>query len=445
MSRSRSRSPLTRNIIQPPRLSFLTNLAVNNRSINNNQTMAEPPLFPAGFSVSLLNEIPTYNGNPAILSEFIRAIEVITTKFCTANPTDYINKLVISSIRNKLKGQALEVVTGYHYDTWQELKTTLVENFGDQRSELNLLVDLTKLKQNRDNPIEFFNKVRTHLAIFNSKISLSNETPEIINYKLTANKSLALRTFVSGLNENLGSFIRSRNPMSLEDALRMVKEELDIRYSQSQNNINKQFANSNPNQKPNKPIANSFNPNYLKPHMPFGNVYTPKFNNFAPNSNYRPQNQHFQGQNFSPRPPFQQYKPNFFSNSPMRPTPNNFQNPNQNVFAPRQNYTPMNKPEPMDISVTKRSASQQLTNPNKFRPNPQNFPMTRQSNQQELFYHEDPSENPENNYYEPEYNEINFSEELPTNYQESYPCDNRYQNFEEPPSIENEYEAENFQ
>lgn len=432
MSRDRSRSP-HRNVFQPPRLLFLA----NQTSQSNNPIMSTPPpvVFPAGFSVSLLNEIPSYDGNPSALSEFIRSAEVITIQFCTQNPNDYINKLIISSIRNKLKDQALEVVTGYHYDTWNELKRVLVENFGDQRSELNLLVDLTKLRQNRDTPIEFFNKIRTHLAIFNSKISLGDEDPAVKNYKLLANKSLALRTFVSGLNENLGSFIRSRNPNSLEEALKMVKEELDIRYSQNQNN--KSFPNSN--QTPNKPN----NQNYPKSNVPLQNLYTPRYNNFVPNQNY------------TIRQPFPQRNQNFNPNNPMRFPPSNsrnFQNPNRNVFAPGQNKQFMNKPEPMDFSTIKRPASQQLSNPNKYRVNSQNTPINQQSNQarnfasEQLHYIDSKySEIPENYQYA-EYNERNYSEEIPADYEESYPhpCDNEQLDHEQYYSVDNETDAGNF-
>lgn len=83
------------------------------------QVQAQPFAgYPIGFHTSLLSEIPQYHGNPSELSEYIRAVEDIFNQF---NTVAYINKLLLSSARNRLKGAALEVVTGQNYNSWDEL------------------------------------------------------------------------------------------------------------------------------------------------------------------------------------------------------------------------------------------------------------------------------------------------------------------------------------
>lgn len=387
-------------ILRPPRLEL------------NNRNMVEPTAYPPGFHVSMLNEIPHFDGTPSQLSEYIRSADDILNQFLQPqNPGAYINKLLLSAVRNRLKGQALEIVTGYTFNTWEELKDTLIQNFGDQRSELNLQIDITRMKQNyKESPINFFNRVRSLLAVYNSKISLHNEPQEIKEYKLRASKDLALKAFTTGLLEPLGSFLRCKAPTTLENAISIIREEIDVRY----------FQNSTRNQSENKtyPVANQFNkpkppnasgiPNYQNP-----NNFSQNYSNFQ-----RPINQNFTNQNRSPNFSYNQ-NPNFTRQLPQQPfrlNPNQppqrfpeyqrpFGRPGQNVFAPKRNFIPSNQVEPMQTSsIHKRPPSMQTPIANyPKRPNFNNQPYITQSTQprnftsQELYHLENNFEATENN------------------------------------------------
>ena len=119
---------------------------------------------------------------------------------------------------------------------------------------------------------------------------------------------------------------------------------------------------------------------------------------------------------------------------------NNFQNPNRNAFEPKPNFRSSNPPEPMDFStIKKRPSSHQLNNPNKYRAFPQTTPV-----KQELFYHANYVENPDNNGAT--YLEYDQSDEtpyeLPVDYTESYA--NEQQIYEETFPSNNDYDAVNF-
>ncbi|KAF5302121.1 hypothetical protein FQA39_LY10456 [Lamprigera yunnana] len=85
-------------------------------------------------------------GYPVELSEYIRAVEDILNQFWQRdNPAAYINKLLYSTARDRLKGADLEIVTGQFYTSWGELKQVLINNFVDQRSELNIKIYLKRM------------------------------------------------------------------------------------------------------------------------------------------------------------------------------------------------------------------------------------------------------------------------------------------------------------
>lgn len=398
-----------------------------------NINMAQPVAgYPVGFHTSLLNEIPQYFGNPSELSEYIRAVEDIVFQFRQPNdPGAYINRLLLSSARNRLKGAALEVVTGQIYNSWEELKETLINNFGDQRSELNIRIDLSRMRQSpKESPIDFYNKIRSLLAILNSKISLGPEQQIIKEYKILDSKSLALKTYLGGLLEPLGSFLRSRAPQNLETALTFVKDELDTRYFQNINRVQPQQRIDTINQ----PIQNKFpqqRPNF-----------TPNFQSYQQRPGLQPNHQAMYNQ----RP---QFRPNFTPNYQVNPNIQpqrfpgirpNFGRPNQNVFAPKPNFQPQNRPEPMQAStIKKRAASFQA-----HRTNPPQRPFLPNYNQNQQTNYIRQSSQPRN-FHSEELNQVDFTFENTNESNFDYDSENAYANYPQPEEEQfDDYDYNNF-
>lgn len=414
-----------------------------NNQDQGNMPPVQPPFagYPPGFHTSLLNEIPKYEGTPSELSEYIRAVEDIFSQFWQIqNPAAYINKLLLSAARNRLKGAALEVVTGHFINSWIELKQLLIDNFGDQRSELNLKIDISRLRQNsRESPIDYFNRCRSLLAILNSKISLGNEAQIIREHKLIEARNLTLTAFISGLLEPLGSFIRSRAPQTLENALTYVKSELDIRYFQ---NLNQKV----PQQQQQQHFKQTMNQFPSKPQQNFQR---------QPTQNYYPQQPSFQQAQYKSNPlPIYKLNPNV----PPQTFPGfqpKYGKPGQNVFRPQRNFQPTYKPEPMDAStIKKRPASQQLGRQQFPRPNFQNnFRPTnfiQQSNQPRNFHsqelhHSELHDSADTNIEFPqnEYQNIDFEHQA-CGYEYAQPEYSNPENYDEEPENDNYFDNENF-
>lgn len=355
---------IEQNLNRPIALQLRRPILGNLNNLNNANMVDQAAILPGGFHVSLLGEISYFNGQTAALSEFIRSFELLNDQFSQPNdPNAYINKLLLNAARNRLKDQALEVVAGQNIGTWLDLKNILIENFADQRSELNLNADLIRLRQmQKESPIDFYNRCISMLAILNSKISLTNDAIEVKNYRIAQAKQTALKTFITGLAEPMGSFVRSRNPVTLENALTIVKEEIDIRYFRNSQNSFQQI---------NKVTQKQMSPNYQN----FEQRFKPKYQNNSqqwfqpPNRNYQPfkyPTGYVQQSNNFPQQRFQQnFTPRYLNpNTPPRQFPGQrpFGKPGQNVFAPRQNFVPT-KAEPMEFStIKKRPASQQIGN-----------------------------------------------------------------------------------
>lgn len=370
-------------------------LGTLNLSNSDSATPSEKNLIMStqGFQAEFLRVIPEFNGDPSRLPGFIRASDLIINQFSVNDPTAFINHLLLSSVIQKLTGAAATVTNGRLIHTWKDLKQILKDNFGDQRSEDTLLQDLLHLKQNNESPLTFYNRCQELKAALFSHLSHTDSTAELQTMKAQMYTSLTLKAFLSGLRDPLGSFIRSTEPATLEDALRKINEEQNIRHLQAgTQNQNRTFTRPPMHVKQIPPKQFQPQPNYQK------------INNVQP----RPGPSH---QNWQSRPNYVQ-QTKILPNIPPRQFPGN-QFPSQsikfnynkpkgtNVFKPT-NKPPPYRPTPMDISRTiKHPYIQQSSQPRNFV-------------SQELFYH-DQEESDDNEYNQLEEYE-NYEQEEYENY-----------------------------
>lgn len=314
-----------------------------------------------------IKDLPTYEGNPRTLFDFIDNVEEILIALISVTNTGY-KKIILRAIRNKITGQANEVLNMYGTPTdWNEIKQNLITHYADKRNETSLIRDLHLIKQGPETVENFYSKVIEILSVITNHIKIHEVVENVIIAKQNLYQEMSLNIFLSGLREPLGSTIRAMRPSSLAQALNYCLEEQNthyIRYSQSskvtsppgkfvpqkQYSPNQSLHNNNSNIQPNRPnIINQ--------------TYRPNFNNqpFRPNFNN------------------QNYRPNF--NNPQPQFGNNYNNqvrnypPNQ--FSVRPNISrnsDWNKPVPMDTS----SGNKTIT----YRPQPNNY--TRPNNPQKI-------------------------------------------------------------
>lgn len=330
---------------------FFNNLRIATNSKKSNE-MSLPVL-----DIKNLSIIPQFDGNCNKLHRFISAAESILTHYYDqANPNSFQNTLLLNGILNKLDGRAEEVVAIYGAKSWEDIKNTLIQNFGDQRDENCLNQDLVNLRQKpNETPFQFHEKVMHLLNAICNYIDLHSNRAERDSKRDFFTKQ-ALKTFLAGLRDPLGPAIRAMRPTTLAQALHFITEEENIKYYQRYQSINQ-----------------------------FNVVKKPPMQNPQP-SHYFPQN-HFNRfpQQFQPRQMLVQPRPQSqfpqgpiniqrHFNPPVQRFPTNSQvfGKPQNVWRPTSNV-PQNKPTPMSTST--RNTTPQYKRPyqnNAFGNNSQN-------------------------------------------------------------------------
>lgn len=316
--------------------------------------MAPPaPEIPAPqvFDVKTLCILPCFDGNPSELYDFIKVSVTLLNHYFDARPENIgciQNVLILQGIISKIKGRAKEVISIYGCNSWESIKETLIQNFGDQRDENSLTRDLVNLRQlPNDTPMQFYERVMALLNTANNYVELHNNNAAITASKRSFFRQQALKTFLAGLREPIGSTIRAMRPQSLADAIQYIQEELNIRYLQRNHVSTQDTLLRRPIPETSRPqLQQNFAPRFHQPNS------APRF--------YQP----------NPAPRF--YQPNF-----AQPRLNHFQNQNQARFPQgpvhirphtnfQQNRFPTNQQvfgKPINVWKPNPHTSQQLPRP----------------------------------------------------------------------------------
>lgn len=304
----------------------------------NNKDMAVPVL-----KKEYIDMVPDFHGESELLHRFIEVAEKLVAKFYNFNdPNDFQNEYLMGSILAKVKGQAAANISTSNIKSFQDLKSALLNSYGDKRDHFTLNIELTELKQEQnESPFDFYHRLQkllnAQLSYLQSHLN-AHESAILCEYF----RQYALRILLKGLKEPIGSLMRTKNPIDLNSALSMLTNDF-------------QFLNKQNTASPSSNLRHNFN------------------NKFNPNNkfNFKHDRQNMSYQNLqSDRKTFPQltYRPNVNQAS----TSNYFnRNPNRNGFQPnqRQNFS---KPTPMSISTNNTSRPNQNLNYNRF--STQQFP-----------------------------------------------------------------------
>ena len=194
--------------------------------------MAQIPTF----DVKNLCIVPTFDGKPSELNEYLTVSAVLLNHYYDPRPESVgclQNTLLLHGLKGKLTGRAKEVISIHGVDKWDDVKNILIQHFGDQRNENTLTRDLVNLRQQiNETPIKFYEKVMGVLNILTNYVDLHNDNNDIKKSKKEFFRQQALTTFLAGLREPLGSTIRAMRPNSLATAMQYIQEENNIYYLQ---------------------------------------------------------------------------------------------------------------------------------------------------------------------------------------------------------------------
>lgn len=209
------------------------NLSFNTSDVDNlDRTKMDPDVI-----YKALRPIPEFDGNPNVLTRFIRICDQIVLAYVKNEPgNELANLCLINGILNKITGAAARTINSNGIpENWLGIRNSLINNFADQRDETALYNDLSIIHQGNDTPQEYYDKCQNLFSTIMTYVSLHESVATTVEAKRDLYRKLTMQAYVRGLKEPLGSRIRCMRPTTIEKALEFVQEELNIMYLQRRN------------------------------------------------------------------------------------------------------------------------------------------------------------------------------------------------------------------
>lgn len=172
--------------------------------------------------IKYLNNLPVYNGSKDDLNTFTKLIDRIHPILVTY---DEISQLVFSDIiKSRLVGKAKETIEiNTQARAWQEIKSVLVNNFGERKSSEELFDDLRSVTFSTTT-LEFYNEIKYRLRRLNNKAAMIMGEGAGLNQIALNNQRSALHIFKNKMPEPMRTILACRNPDTLESAMDILFE-----------------------------------------------------------------------------------------------------------------------------------------------------------------------------------------------------------------------------
>lgn len=363
--------------------------------------------------------IPTFNGDPSELYQFLNITESLIQRFLPDGPNDIKkgNQLytLCMLIRQKLQGEANSaLVNNFVNLNFNSIKRTLITYFGEKRDLTTLDHQLTNCAQNNRTLEEFYDDINKYMSHITNSIRTDSlyQHPEAAKALISHYNHKALDAFIRGLDGDTGKFLKCYQPTSIAAAYAYCVEIQNMDYRKV--HIRKTPESNNPRNAipikhmpklppkpqirfpqsffPSKPFIPRYYPNItnLPPMLP---PKQPVFQNYFPRPQFQQQIQQPQFQSQRPFQQFQQQQPQFYNPFQHKPNPPKFTlNQQQRPQFTRNPFQP--KPEPMEVDQSIRSRQVNYQNrPNNIEgQNKRQRVYNIESNEPENEVEEDPTE-----------------------------------------------------
>lgn len=174
------------------------------------------------FPLSVLCQfISSYKGERETLAAFLTNCQN-ALDLASLNQKPFLIKFIIA----KLEGKAQIACSNKVFESFDELKSFLNQNFGERKHYNHLLLDLQSCKQQANETVaQFALRIETCLTALQSEIHNSPSLKKELPGRLAMTEDLALFTFNLGLMPRLSTIVRCREPRSLNDAINIALEE----------------------------------------------------------------------------------------------------------------------------------------------------------------------------------------------------------------------------
>lgn len=310
---------------------------------------------------SILSLVPKFEGDGKLLTFFIEKCDYVASVFGAPNNINQATYLY-HCFSCKLTGRAAVFASECtEIKNWEALKASLIQQFGDPRTEENISIELESLKiNNSESYLDFSKRIKDVLSALKAKVNLiSDEGVKAAKFIIYNNN--ALNVFLYNLPEDMIRIVRLKNCTNLEAALSVVLEEVNfLEQYQARSKLRASMSRPTPTHSqynlPSKPIvfqpqtSNGFRLPFtpqsnFKFGIPNANVGFNKFNNPTQNRfNMQPgfknnmppqQNTNFKFGNQQPQFKFGVPNQGFRYGTPQQNNMNR-----ANAFAPYQNQNP---------------------------------------------------------------------------------------------------------
>lgn len=183
----------------------------------------------------LIKFIGTFDGSREKLTPFLNncrnAIQLAST-----SQADILLKYILS----RLEGKAETACAIKEFTKWTQLEEFLKTQFGDTKHYAYLLSDLQECKQGRNESVSQYSlRVESCLAKLLTEINISIPTKkkDELSGRVAAMQDLALNVFIIGLQPQLSTVVRCRDPNNLNDAINFATSEEKLFQASQRRNV----------------------------------------------------------------------------------------------------------------------------------------------------------------------------------------------------------------
>lgn len=167
----------------------------------------------------LANMIPRFDGKNNFY-DFIDNCDLAHSLTLTNQRT-----VLLTIIKSKIIANARAMIRNREFESWDDLRSHLVETYSEKRSHSQWQLELSLCKQSQHETVtQYSHKVENCLVrLTNSLDTTLNTTERKANVKLL--RTQALNIFITGLNKDLHLIVKAQKPQTLEDAISIAQSE----------------------------------------------------------------------------------------------------------------------------------------------------------------------------------------------------------------------------
>lgn len=257
----------------------------------------------------VVRDLPNFDGNPKELNEWIRDVQD-TLEIYGDLQNQPIFRLIVKTIRRKVRGEASETLTNNSVDSgnWEQIRDTLRLYYNDKRDLMTLSHELKFVCKGKETVEQYYGRVRELLTLISSAIQGEERYAGHEEAVITLYNEMALDTFIRGLGAPLSVFCKNFRPQNLAQAYAYC---VDYENGMARDALAKpSTSNSSNNQPPrranypapaprslpsfNSPRPNAYSPqgqgSYGPPRQNVSNAYAPQARGAygTPRQDYRP-------------------------------------------------------------------------------------------------------------------------------------------------------------